>query len=77
MTINQFLVAPGIIRNSDMVLTVSRRVAERFKLTGVKVLPLPLTTDPLKLKIVWHKRTDTNPGHKWIRQQIINLAANI
>ena len=52
MTINQFLVAPNIIRKSDMILTCSRRVAERFKLEGVKILPIPLITNPLKLKIM-------------------------
>ena len=32
MTVNQFLVAPSIIRQSDMILTVSKRVAEKFRL---------------------------------------------
>ena len=77
MTINQFLVAPGIIRKSKMILTCSRRVAERFKLEGVKILPIPLITDTLKLKLVWHKRADSNPGNKWIREQMINICKNI
>ena len=77
MTVNQFLVAPNIIRNSDMILTVSRRVAEKFKLERVKILPLPLLADPLKLKLVWHKRADSNPGHKWIREEIINISKKI
>lgn len=77
MTINQFLVAPGIIRKSNMILTCSRRVAERFKLEGVKILPIPLITDTLKLKLVWHKRADSNPGIRWIRKQIIDICKNI
>ncbi len=77
MTINQFLVAPSIIRNSDMILTVSKRVAERFKLERVKIKPLPLITEPLKLKIIWHKRADSNPGNIWIRKQIINICKKI
>ena len=77
MTVNQFLVAPAIIRNSDMVLTVSRRVAERFRLDSVKVYPLPLITNPLKLKLIWHKRSDTNPGNKWLRKKIIDICKNI
>ena len=39
MTVNQFLVAPSIIRKSNMILTCSKRVAERFKLEKVKILP--------------------------------------
>ena len=60
MTVNQFLVAPSIIRRSNMILTVSKRVAEKFRLDRVKVFPLPLFAHPLSLKIVWHKRTDTH-----------------
>ena len=77
MTVNQFLVAPAIIRQSNMILTVSKRVAERFKLDSVKVFPLPLLANPLRLKLIWHKRSDTNPGNKWIRSKIINICKNI
>ncbi|MBK47893.1 MAG: LysR family transcriptional regulator [Pelagibacteraceae bacterium] len=77
MTVNQFLVAPAIIRQSNMVLTVSRRVAEKFRLDSVKVFPLPLPTNPLRLKIIWHKRSDANSGNKWIREKIINICKNI
>ena len=77
MTVNQFLVAPAIIRESNMILTVSKRVAERFRLDSVKIFPLPLITNPLRLKLIWHKRTDTNVGNKWIRDKIINICKNI
>ena len=77
MTVNQFLVAPSIIRQSDMILTVSKRVAEKFRLDRVKVFPLPLLTNPLSLKLIWHKRTDTNPGNVWMRNKIINICKNI
>tara|TARA_B100000029_G_scaffold281247_1_gene275363 strand:+ start:4655 stop:5560 length:906 start_codon:yes stop_codon:yes gene_type:complete len=77
MTVNQFLVAPAIIRNSNMILTVSRRVAERFRLDGVKIFPLPLITNPLRLKLIWHKRSDTNPGYKWLGSKIIDICKNI
>ena len=77
MTVNQFLVAPAIIRQSNMILTVSKRVAEKFRLDSVKVFPLPLLTNPLKLKIIWHKRSDTNTGNKWIRNKIIDICKNI
>ena len=77
MTVNQFLVAPAIIRQSNMILTVSKRVAARFTLDRVKNFPLPLLTNPLSLKLVWHKRTDTNAGNKWIRNKIINICKKI
>ena len=77
MTVNQFLVGPLIIRHTDMILTVSKRVSEKFRLDGVKVFPLPLLTNPLSLKLIWHKRTDTNPGNEWMRNKIINVCKNI
>ena len=77
MTVNQFLVAPAIIRCSNMILTVSKRVAERFTLDSVKIFPLPLFTNPLRLKLIWHKRTDANPGTRWIRNKIIEICKKI
>ena len=77
MTVNQFLVAPSIIRQSNMILTVSKRVAERFRLESVKIFPLPLLTNPLRLKLIWHKRADRNPGNQWMRNKIINICKNI
>ena len=77
LTVNQFLVAPSIIRQSNMILTVSKRVSERFRLDSVKVFPLPLLSKPLSLKIIWHKRTDTNSGNKWMRDKIINICKKI
>ena len=77
MTVNQFLVAPAIIKQSNMVLTVSKRVAEKFKFDNVKIFPLPLLANPLRLKLIWHKRSDINPGNKWIRNKIIDICKNI
>ena len=77
MFLNQFLVAPAIIRQSNMILTVSKRVAARFRLDGVKIFPLPLLTNPLSLKIIWHKRTDTHAGNQWMRNTIINICKKI
>ena len=77
MTVNQFLVAPAIIRQSNMILTVSKRVAARFRLDKVKVFPLPLLANPLSLKIIWHKRNDTHSGNQWMRNKIINICKKI
>ena len=34
-------------------------------------------SETLKLKIIWHKRADSNPGNKWLRGKIIDICKNI
>ena len=50
MTVNQFLVAPAIIRQSNMILTVSKRVAARFRLDRVKSFSFAIIDKPIKFK---------------------------
>ncbi|MFT6350455.1 MAG: hypothetical protein ACJAYB_003505, partial [Psychromonas sp.] len=38
-------------------------------------LPLPITFSPLAYVLLWHKRNDDEPGHKWIRETICTSIA--
>ena len=33
-------------------------------------VPCPLKMPPLPIYAVWHARKDSDPAHKWLRQQI-------
>ena len=35
---------------------------------------LPLTLDPVQVEMVWHLRQETNPAHRWLRDQILAAA---
>ncbi len=71
LVVPNFLVAPFIVARSDMVLTTSWRVVERF----APVLPLRGVAPPLELtrgtvSVVWHPRSHRDRRHRFVRDLI-------
>lgn len=64
------------VAESDMVLTVPRRVALRL----AAILPLevkapPIDIAPYEVMLLWHERSHKNADHEWARAQIAAVAA--
>lgn len=75
LVVPNFLVAPFIVARSEMVLTTSRRVVERF----APVLPLRVVAPPLELtrgtvSVVWHPRSHRDLRHRFVRDLIRAVA---
>jgi len=67
-----FLIAPLIVAESDMVMVLPRRVAERFAvLAGVTVLPLGARAPGFAYRMVWHERMHRDAAHQWLRQAVL------
>jgi len=61
--------------DSDMVLTVPRRVALKIAtLLPLRVVELPIKVAPYEVTLLWHERTHRNTEHGWIRSQIAAAA---
>ncbi|MBL8716493.1 MAG: LysR family transcriptional regulator [Myxococcales bacterium] len=72
LTVPHFLVAPMVVAESDLVLTLAERVARRFAKTfGLRVLPPPFEIGGFSIHLFWHARVNDDPGHVWLRQQIL------
>lgn len=67
LRISHHLVAQEIVQHSDLALTLPRSLAQK---SGLKVLELPFTSDPLDWHLYWHKSADNDPANRWIREQI-------
>jgi DNA-binding transcriptional LysR family regulator len=39
--------------------------------------PLPFKTDPLDLFLIWHRREQDDPAHRWLRQKIVETVNSI
>jgi DNA-binding transcriptional LysR family regulator len=66
-----FLVAPRIVAESDLVLTLPARFAERASRgLPVRILPPPIELAPFVPTLGWHPRWHHDPGHAWFRDQI-------
>jgi DNA-binding transcriptional LysR family regulator len=62
-----FMSAPWIIAETDLVMCVPRRVAERLAgVAELQVLPLP-NSPSFSFRIIWHERVHRDLGVRWIR----------
>ena len=73
-----FLSALDLASRTDLVLTVSERLAtmyaDRF---GLQVLKPPLVLPPYPITQVWHPRVDADPSHRWFRRLVARVAGEM
>ncbi|HEY7865022.1 MAG TPA: LysR substrate-binding domain-containing protein [Psychromonas sp.] len=70
-TLPDFYGAASVCAHSDLIFTLpSSFVPHAKKLYPLVQLPLPIDFSPLAYVLLWHKRNDDEPGHKWIRETI-------
>jgi len=63
-----FLVAPGIVAHTDLVLTTGRRIAEPFAVAlGLQIFAPPVALAPFNVAMVWHPRTEEDSVARWLR----------
>ncbi len=78
LSLPQFLVAPFVVAQTDLIATLATRVARRFAAVGLGVAmhepPLELPSWPLSM--MWHRRTDRHPLALWLRDRIAEIAAD-
>jgi len=72
LTVSHFLVAPFIVASSNLVLTISKRVAEALAgQLDLSVRPCPLLKEGYELTLVWPERSTSDDGHAFLRQAIV------
>lgn len=76
--IPSFLAAAFLCESTDLVTTLSSRVAARF----ATLLPLAVRQPPFPLPgfdtdMVWHARSDDLPLHRWLRDEIVAVVASM
>lgn len=67
-----FLVAPLVIAESDLVLTIPRRMAAALegRLGLVQVEP-PVELPNFAVAMFWHERTHADAAHAWLREAVV------
>jgi len=72
------LATAGILAQSDMVAVMTERAARAFARTApLQVLPLPLASPPVTVAMLWHRRVDDLPAHRWLRGIVSRLARSL
>lgn len=73
-----FLSAPMIVAESDLVLTLAARVAAllapRFDLS---VFPTPLDVPGFSIHQIWHEQRKADAGHAWLRGLVADVAKGV
>lgn len=78
MTCNHFLVAPLIVEKSDLIITLARRMAERFAgISDLHIMPVPMELDPVEIALLWHSREHDHPAYVWMREVLVDICKDI
>ena len=68
--------APGMIADTDLILTVATRTLDTLSFGDTLVaLPPPMTVAPFNYVQVWHQRFSEDPAHRWLRDLVRQVSA--
>jgi DNA-binding transcriptional LysR family regulator len=73
-----YLSAAAVLGRSHMVATLSRRVAEAMvRGSGLQLRDLPFTSPTVRTSMIWHRRLDGSPAHRWLRDVIASVSREL
>jgi DNA-binding transcriptional LysR family regulator len=78
LSLPQFLVAPFVVAETDLIATLASRVARRFAAAniGIVVHEPPIALSDWPLAMMWHRRVDDHPTAAWLRDCIAEIATS-
>jgi DNA-binding transcriptional LysR family regulator len=70
-----YLSAGPILAQSDMAAVLGRRVAQEFlRSYPIEIKELPFPSAVLRSVMLWHRRFDDQPAHRWLRETVASAA---
>ena len=75
LTVTSFLALAEILRTTDLMATVPRRLAQNAK--GLALREPPVDIPGFTKLAVWHERTHRDPGHRWVRALLFETCGNL
>jgi len=68
------MAVPIIVRETDCVVTVPRRLAQAFAgFAGIATIAPPIRIPSFEIKQHWHERYHHDPANKWMRGLVAEL----
>ena len=69
------LAAAAALAQSEMIAVVGERTARAFAaIAPLQVLPLPFASPRLVTAMLWHRKHDDAPAHRWLRGLVLRVA---
>jgi DNA-binding transcriptional LysR family regulator len=77
MTVHTYFDVPSVLSATDMISTMPLQLARRFaEAYPLKIVPSPVARD-LPMFLIWHNSMDKDPGHRWLREYLIDLNSRV
>ena len=74
MTVNQFFTAGQVVVRSDLLTVLPRHFVPTTGMADQLCLrPLPLEVPQLHVSALWHRRSQHQRAHRWLREQLRRL----
>lgn len=78
LTLPQMFVVPAVVARTNMVATVLKRVALNSPAASqLKLFSPPVILPEVVFELIWHRRSDTHPAQKWVRELIAGHASSL
>ncbi len=72
VVVPSFLLAPHIVARTDMFFSTPRElVIDLLEPLGLTLHEPPIAIPPLPISALWHERSQADPGHVWLRAQVV------
>ena len=70
----QMYAAPALVARTDLVATLMEGVVSGSGL-GHRLVgrPCPVSLPPVAFHLLWHRRSDSHPAQRWLRDFLISL----
>ena len=65
-----------LARATDFIATVPARHTESFR-KDMYSFPLPLAIPAIIISMFWHPRMNSDQAHRWLRETILDISANL
>ncbi|MEM7730200.1 MAG: LysR substrate-binding domain-containing protein [Pseudomonadota bacterium] len=71
------LAVPTIVAETDMIVTIAARIADRVCHPELRRLTAPVPWEPYIETMLWHRHNDGDPGLAWLRWIVQDVCANL
>ncbi len=71
LSVKSFLVMTNIVRASELISVVPKRLVEHLE--GLVMQDTPLPVQGFALVAAWHERTHKDPAQRWVRELLFEL----
>lgn len=73
INMTDFQSAMSLCEQSDLLLCAPARHAEKMLQNfQLEIMPVPVEMEPGAYVLLWHKHFEQDPGHRWLRELIVN-----